>query len=211
MGNPQSFSCLSLELKIIQAKNVETKTRGDLFVRCYLPGGSNKKRIGLNTKEIRTKNDHVWNESFSLECSGIGGSMDITKPRQESLVFELRWRKRVPVIGTSAFVGSKLLGRAEIAWKEVIESPNMVLDKWVTMVNSSGGDRVFKGGLKPAKLKVEIRVRVWTEEEILGKTTVKMGKKNLDECGCKDGHHHGQYACDEYYDVFALAATLEAF
>ncbi|PON86130.1 C2 domain containing protein [Trema orientale] len=154
MGNPQIFSSLSLELKIIEAKNVESKTRGDLFVRCYLPsGGSKKRRIGVDTKEVPSKNDHVWNQSFSLECSGIGheGSMDLTKLSQESLVFELRWRNRVPVLGTSGFGGSKLLGRAEIAWEEVIESPNMVLDKWVYLVNSTGGDR-------PAKLKKDFEM-----------------------------------------------------
>ncbi|XP_062118432.1 uncharacterized protein LOC133832057 [Humulus lupulus] len=201
MSNHQISSSLSLELKIIEAKSVESKPRGDLFVRCYLPVGSSKGKVGINTKEIPTKNDHVWNETFSLECSGTGeSSMDITKLiKQEKLVFELRWRNRVPILGTSTFGGSKLLGSAEIAWKDVTESPNMVLDKWVTMAHSSGE-------LKPAKLKVQISVIVFTKEHILEK------KNSSEKCGCKDSHHHNHslYACDEYYDVLALTAALEA-
>ncbi|PON86134.1 C2 domain containing protein [Trema orientale] len=204
MVSPKSFSSLSLELKIIEATNIESKPRGNLYVRYYLPGGDKKKKVRFKTKEISTKNDLVWNQSFSLDCCGMGhqGSIDITKLKQESLVFELRWRKRVPLLGKFTFGGSELLGKAEIAWKEVIESPNMVLDKWVAIVNAGGGDRALEGVLKPAKLKVETRV-VWKEEEILENRRVRMGRKKWDECGCKNGHHHCSTSstCD-HYDIF---------
>lgn len=214
MASPQSLSFLSLELKIIEATNVKSKSEGNIFVRYYLPRGSNKSRIELNTREIPTKNDPVWNESYSLECFGTGHqvSMDITKLKQESLVFELRWRNIVPILGTSTFGfgGSKLLGRAEIAWKEVIESPNMVLDKWLNIVSSGGGDRVCEGVPEPTKLRVEIRVRVWTEEEILEKRKARMGKENWDECGCNDGHHHHYCTSEDYEISLATATTSEA-
>ncbi|KAF4370585.1 hypothetical protein F8388_020171 [Cannabis sativa] len=203
MGIPQINSSLSLELKIVEAKSVESKPRGDLFVRCYLPVGSNKRKVGIDTKEIPTKKDHVWNETFSLECSGIeDNKVDITKLiKQEKLVLELRWRNRVPILGRSGFGGSKLLGSGEIAWKDVSESPNMVLDKWVTMAHSSGE-------LKPAKLKVKISVKVLSEEHIFENKNSSV----TEECGCKDSHNHNHalYACDEYYDVLALTAALDA-
>ena len=103
------------------------------------------------------------------------------------------------------------MGRAEIAWKEVIESPNMVLDKWGNIVNSDGGDRVLEGVIKLAKLKVEIRARVLTEEEILEKRSVRMGKKNWDECGCENCYHHYCTNTCEDDEIFSLATTLEVF
>ncbi|PON32307.1 C2 domain containing protein [Parasponia andersonii] len=205
MVSPKSFSSLTLELKIIEATNIESKPRGNLYVRYYLSGEDKKKKVRFKTKEISTRNDLVWNQSFSLDCCGTGhqGFIDVAKLKQEILVFELRWRKRVPLLGRLTFGGSKLLGKAEIAWKEVIESPNMVLDKWVTIVNSVGGDRALEGVVKPAKLKVEIRVRVWKAEEILENRRVRMGKKNWDECGCQNGHHRccTSSTCD-HYDIF---------
>ncbi|XP_062118482.1 uncharacterized protein LOC133832112 [Humulus lupulus] len=225
MVSPQRFSShLSLEVKIIEAINVESRSKGILFVRYYVVGGNSKRKIGLKTKEISMKNDddqnHVWNESFSLECSFTTGGHTrtdmITKLKQESFVFELRWRKRSIF---SHFCGSKLLGRAEILWKEVIidDSPNMVLEKWVDIVNSGtgsgGGDKVIDNGVvKSAKLKVEIRVRVLIKEEVLEKRRAKMGmkKKNWDDCECKSGHHLCSCTCEDYH-VFALATTFEAF
>ncbi|GMN33755.1 hypothetical protein TIFTF001_004322 [Ficus carica] len=208
MDTPKLFSSFTFELKIVQAKTLLSKppTRTNLFVRCYLPlGNSNKKsNIVLNTREIATRNDIVWNESFSLECYGTEGPMDIAKLGQQSLVLELRMRKRVQIFGAT-LGGSKILGMAEIPLKEVLESPNMVFDKWVTLVATRGH---ALGGVKQAELKVEISARVLKEETQEKRRLVRMRKKR-EECGCKDGHDHGCSYDD--YDVFALAAALEAF
>ncbi|KAL5556334.1 hypothetical protein UlMin_038570 [Ulmus minor] len=199
MGASQKFSTLSFEVKIIQAKSVESISRGYLFVRCYLPAGG-KKRIQLNTREIPTKSDHVWNDFFSLECStGTESSIDL---EHESLVLELRWRNTVPILGKIG--GSKLLGRAEIPWKEVLESPNMVLDKWVSTVSS--GNRVLEG-IKPPKLQVVIGVGVPAKAETETARRRRSMAENWDECGCKDRHVFG---CDnDEYDIFALTAAIE--
>ncbi|KAL5556333.1 hypothetical protein UlMin_038569 [Ulmus minor] len=197
MGASQNFSTLSFEVKIIQAKSVESISRGYLFVRCYLPAGG-KRRIQLNTSEIPTKSDHVWNDSFSLECStGTESSINL---EQQSLVLELRWRNTVPILGKIG--GSKLLGRVEIPWKEVLESPNMVLDKWVSTVSS--GNRVLEG-IKPPKLQVVIGVGVPAKAETARRR--RSTAENRNECGCKDGHVFG---CDnDDYDIFALTAAIE--
>ena len=194
MGAPHLFSSLSCELRIIQAKNVESKSKGSFFVRYYLSAGNNQ-TIQLNTREISFKSDLSWNESFSLECHGSQDSMDNLK--QQNVVFELRWRDKVPVLGKIG--GSQLLGRAEIPWKQVFESPNMEIEKWVTMVST-------KGHVLP-KLQVGMRIQVPAMVEVERRTRGKVNKWD-DQCGCKDGHCYS--SCGDY-EIFALAAVLEAF
>ncbi|PRQ48769.1 putative C2 domain-containing protein [Rosa chinensis] len=201
MGIPLELSSLSCGLRIIQAKNIEfIKTTGNLFVRYYLSAGDSKK-IRLNTREISTKSDHIWDESISLECNGSDSFV------RETVVFELRWRNTVPVFGRIG--GSQLLGRAEVPWKEVLESPNMELDKWVTMVPRSTSGGAIEG-VKPPKLQVSIKVGVQAEVG-MEKRRLRRTKK-WDECGCEDGHGHGHgYGCTcSDYEIFALAALLEA-
>lgn len=196
MDAPQQLSSLSCKLTIMQAKNVDFKSTGTLFVRCYLSAGNNK-RIRLNSREISPRSDLSWNESFSLDCSGTQDSMDNLK--QENVVFELRWRSKVPVFGRIA--GSQLLGRVEIPWKEVFESPNMEMEKWVPMISSMR----HVGDNKPPKLQLGMKVEVPAMEEMGRRRNGKV--KKWDECGCKDFHG---YSCEDY-DIFALAAALEAF
>ncbi|KAF5458144.1 hypothetical protein F2P56_022199 [Juglans regia] len=210
MGTSQQFSSLSCKLTIKQAKQVELRSTGSLFVRYYLSAGNNK-RIRLNSREISSRSDLYWNESFSLDCFATHDTMDNLK--QENVVFELRWRSnKVPVLGRNIIGGSKLLGRAEIPWKEVYESPNMEMEKWVTMIPTSGS-RVLVEGVKPPKLQVGMKVQVpaMVEKEIRRRSNYGKGKKSWDEsCGCKDGHGHGCTSCEDY-NIFALAAALEAF
>ncbi|KAL4645363.1 hypothetical protein ACB092_02G230100 [Castanea dentata] len=200
MGAPQNFSSLSCELRIIQAKNVEFKSTGSFFVRYYLSAGSNK-GIRLNTREISSKSDLSWNESFSLDCFGGQDSMDNLK--QENVVFELRWRNKAPVLGKIG--GSKLLGRAEIPWNQVFESPNMEIEKWVTMVSTGG--HVLEGD-KPPKLQVGMGIQVSAMVEMERRTHGKVNKREY-ECGCKNGHDYSCTCGD--YEIFALTAALEAF
>lgn len=203
MATTQNFSSLTFDLKIVEAKNIEiSKSKGNLSVRFYLPSGmgNNKTSIGLNTRGISAKNDHVWNETFSLACCGVEDySMDITNLKQESLVFELWLRKKLPVFGAT-LGASKLLGRGVISLEEVLVSPNTVFDKWVNLISTHG--RVVES----PKLKVEMRVGVVKDEK---KRPSLLGKKYWNKCGCKDGHDHGCSYDD--YDAFALAAALEAF
>uniref|UniRef100_A0A6N2LJ22 C2 domain-containing protein n=1 Tax=Salix viminalis TaxID=40686 RepID=A0A6N2LJ22_SALVM len=93
------MTCLSCEIEILQAKNVEFKSHGSLFVRYYLSTGNNK-RAQLNSREISAKADLFWNESFSLQCSGNEDSINSLK--QQTVVFELRWRSTNPILGKIA-------------------------------------------------------------------------------------------------------------
>lgn len=110
----------------------------------------------------------------------------------------------MPVFGRIG--GSQLLGRAEIPWKEVLESPNMELDKWVTMVPRSTSGRALEGVKLP---KLQIGIKVGVQAEVGMEKRRQRRAKKWDECGCEDVHGYGCSCSD--YDIFALAAALEAF
>ncbi|XP_068307607.1 uncharacterized protein [Pyrus communis] len=201
---PSKFSSLGCELRIIQARNTEFKNTGNLFVRCSLSAGNNR-RIMLNTREISAKSNHVWNESVSLECSGTEMCSMDNILQQETVVFELRWRSTVPVFGRIG--GSQLLGRTQVPWKDVLESPNMELDQWVTVLPTT---RHGLEGIKSPQLQVGIKIRVQADNVEMEKKRQKNRRlSRWDECGCESGHGHGCTCPD--YEIFALAAALEAF
>ncbi|EEF31116.1 conserved hypothetical protein [Ricinus communis] len=192
----QSLSC---EISIVQAKNLELKSHGNLFVRYYLSSGHNK-RIQINTQEISSKSDLFWNEFFSLECLGTQDSINNLK--QESVVFELRWRNTKSILGKIG--GSQLLGRAKIPWKTVLESPKMEIEKWVMMVSKKNCS-VLADDVKPPSVQIALRVRV-PEMVAMEKRNGKLRKWENDDCGCcKDSGCR----CQDY-EIFASVAAFEA-
>ncbi|XWS44924.1 hypothetical protein CRYUN_Cryun15aG0091900 [Craigia yunnanensis] len=201
MGVSHFLSSLFCELRILQAKNIEPKSPGNLFIRYYLSAGNNK-RIQLNSQEISSKSELIiWNESFSLECSGAEESLNFLK--QQTIVFDLRWRSTMPILGKMG--KSQLLGRAEMPWKAVFESPNIEIEKyWLTMVPMS--DRVIES-LKPPSIQISMKlVRGPAIVEIEKKKRKERLKNNWDGCGCKD--IGGGCSCADY-EMFALAAAME--
>ncbi|CAI0420300.1 unnamed protein product [Linum tenue] len=195
---------LSCEIVIHQAKNVEEKSKGNLFLRCYLSAGNNKK-IQLDTNEIPSTSDHLsWDESFSLDCSGTQDSINALQT--SSVVFELRWRSSTgnTILGLG---GSKLVGRAELPWQSVMEAPGMEIEKWVVM-NPKNSSRL--DGVKPPSVKIGMRVRVPIAIEMKKKKNNR-NEKIRDvkyECACHR-HSGGCNFCDGY-DVLALVAAFEA-
>lgn len=190
-----SFQCsssLKCELSIIRAKNIEFKSSGHLFVRCYLSAGNNT-RVQLNTKEISSKSDLFWDEFFSLQCQGTEDA--INSLRQGNVAFELRWRSTKPILGR-LIGGSKILGRAEIPWKNVFESPNMEIETWVRM-NSK--NPCLHQDVKPPSVQVKVKV---------GVPEMTNERRWDDSCGCKDGGCQSLDYVD--YDYFALGFALEA-
>ncbi|XP_031268521.1 uncharacterized protein LOC116127041 [Pistacia vera] len=203
---PQYLSSLSCELRIIKAKNIEFNksiSKGGLFVRYYLSAGNNK-RIQLNTKEISPSSGNlIWNESFSLEC--LGSEDSISNLKQQSVVFELRWRRTTP-----SFLGKKcksqLLGRAEISWEKVLESPKMEIENWVVMPSKqSNNTRVYNEDVKPPSVQVAMKVEVPKLVEMKRNERLKK-RGHHEECGCGDG---GAFHCVDY-ELFALVGALEA-
>ncbi|KAG6604030.1 hypothetical protein SDJN03_04639, partial [Cucurbita argyrosperma subsp. sororia] len=200
MGAAQKLCSFSCEIRILQAKNIEFISPKNLFVRYYLSAGNNK-RIRLNTKQTSSNSEFIWNESFCLEC--LGSEDSIQSLKQATVVFELRRAKTQHVFGRlfgSSSSSSQLLGRAEIPWNQVFESPNMDIDRWVSLVSANNGS--VREGFKQPKLKVGMRVRVAAEMEMEKKRRLR---KWSDECGCesKVGHFCGDH------EFFALAAAME--
>ncbi|CAL1376756.1 unnamed protein product [Linum trigynum] len=203
---------LSCEIVIHQAKNVEEfmtmnkssyKSKGGLFLRCYLSAG-NKKKIQLDTNEIPSTSDHPsWNESFSLDCSGTQESINALQT--SSVVFELRWRSSTgnTILGLG---GSKLVGRAELPWQSVMEAPGMEIEKWVVM-NPKNSSRL--DGVKPPSVKIGMRVRLPIAMEMKKKNSRNEKIRDVKyECPCH--RHSGGCNFCEGYDVLALVAAFEA-
>ena len=190
MGASQLLSSLSCEIKIIRAKNVELRTEGKLFVRCYLSAGNNQ-RVGLNSREISSNSDLFFDDSFSLECSG--SEELIQRLMQERVVFELRWRSKIPVLGRVC--KSRVLGRVEIPWESVFGSKEMEMEKWVSMV-STGGSRIVDEDCKPPAVQVAMKVRM-PERSRRGRM--------WDECGCMGAGGGCTCTCVDADHIFALA------
>ncbi|KAL3527745.1 hypothetical protein ACH5RR_012401 [Cinchona calisaya] len=202
-ASSQCLSTLNCEVSIIRAKNITSRSSGDLFVRCYLSAGNNT-RVQLNSKEISSKSDLFWNEFFSLECLGTEDAINSLK--QENVVFELRWRSTKSSVLGCRIGGSKPLGRAEIPWKNVFESPNMEIETCVRMISSSSCVNL---DVKPPL--VQVRMKVGAPEITKKRTQNNMlrRKGRWDEsCGCKDGGCQSVDYVD--YDIFALGFALEA-
>ncbi|KAL5753524.1 hypothetical protein ACOSP7_021744 [Xanthoceras sorbifolium] len=223
----QCLSSLSCELRIIKAKNIELKsktgsTTGGLFVRYYLSTENNKKQgIELNSQEmIPSTSSHddeykmmIWNESFSLECVGTDEDSIKQNLRQQSVVFELRWRSSLKnLLGKKS--KSQLLGRAEVPWKTVLESPNMEIENWVVMAPpSSNNKKIIKRSarvldedhVKAAAASLQVSMKV----AVVAHQLPKKKKKSwaVDECGC--GGHGACNSCADY-ELFALMAAMEA-
>ncbi|XP_074576278.1 uncharacterized protein LOC141832795 [Curcuma longa] len=122
--------------------------RDDLiFVRYYIFAG-NGERIRVDTREVSPSVIPVWDEVAAMECQGRVGRL--LEPH--TAVFELRRRPRTRSLLSS---GSKLLGRAEVAWKEVLASPNMSMRRCVRFGSLSSE---WNGGVKTPGLLVEMKV-----------------------------------------------------
>lgn len=214
---------LRCELKVIRAKNIEfnkLSEQSHLFVRCHLPTGNHSKNVQVNSKEIMSTNNSelFWDDSFSLECSGSEEAMDSLK--KGNVVFELRCRKK-SVLGSSS---SKLLGKAEIPWKTVFESPNMENETWVPLISSEkkiNSSRRRKSAIvdsgdlinyKPLAIQVSMKIIRVLDDHEEEKRNVHKRKKNVtkEECGCKDCN--SIHACQSFadFDVFAIGFALEA-
>ncbi|XP_009779194.2 uncharacterized protein LOC107778288 [Nicotiana tabacum] len=207
MENTQTISC---EIQIIRGRNIEQSSLGknNLFVRCYLPAGGNQ-RVQLNSQEIsasKCDSNLFWDESFSLDCMGTQDSISMLK--QGTVIFELRSRKYIPVLG-KVIGSSQVLGRAEIPWKRVFESTEMEIEEWaIFMATSKSDKRVHNEDVKPPAVKIAMKVKVKEA------TKVKKNCTSWDEsCACKGycgcNSNSSIFSADDY-EIFALGAALDS-
>ncbi|XP_039045790.1 uncharacterized protein LOC120185712 [Hibiscus syriacus] len=123
-------SSLCCEVRILEGKNIELKSHGNLFIRYYLPAGNNK-RIQLNTKIGQVSEESV------------------KYLKQQTVVFELRRKKKL-----GKYV---VLSRAEMPLEVVFESPNMEIDEyWLAMVSMNDG--ALETGLKPPSIRLSMKM-----------------------------------------------------
>ncbi|KAL5705283.1 hypothetical protein ACHQM5_023609 [Ranunculus cassubicifolius] len=194
MNTTKNLSSLNCELRIIRAKNVDFLPIGSLFVRYYLRTADDR-RVRLSTQEIPSTCDPRWNETITLECLGTEDAMD--KLKQQSVVFELRWRKQSGVFGK--FGGSKLLFRAEIGWNDVLDSSKRSMEKWITTATTS--KYVPEGQKSPA---LQIGMKIQDAEMVEMPKSCHLRSK-WNECGCS----HGDCKCNgRDDDIFLLAEAL---
>lgn len=173
---------------------MDIKPGGVVFVRCNLSAGNNKKvKLHSQEKIVSSESDTItWNQTFSLDCSGDHESINWL--RKEALVFELRWRSFIGrIIG-----GSKLVGRGEIPWGTFLDSTNVEIEKWVSMIPQNG--RLDDDEL-PA-VQIALKIQESDHGEVVEREKVCEGSRAcMDYCGCK--------SC-VYYEFFAIEAALEA-
>ncbi|KAI3665017.1 hypothetical protein L6452_43633 [Arctium lappa] len=189
----KALSSLHCELKIMKAKNIQvTNSNGCLFVRCYLSAGNNK-RVCLDSRQVAPDGDLSWDESFSLDCIGTNQSMDMII--HGTIVLELRWRSN-----TTLFRGSRLLGRSEMSWRSVFESPKMELETWVMMKSK-------KNVVKSPCVRITIKIEVPS-----GVDLVERKRKNRwdESCGCCHGDCCSSDTCFDS-ELFVIGAALDAF
>ena len=179
-----------LKLDVVGATNIHALLdhhlygcKGSLFVRYYL-----NKKISVNTKEVEFCPDPHWGETFSLECEGKG--VDEMLSNSESVVFEMRWRRRRrEIFGRSA--KSKVLGRVEVSWEELLSSPTLSLNKWFPLM---GKDDLML--TTPAlKIAMSVTVETFPDEKEREERRRRLRSLERDECGCG-----GEVCRADYYN-----------
>ncbi|KAI3506460.1 hypothetical protein L1887_28819 [Cichorium endivia] len=191
-----ALKTLHCELRILNAKNIEVTNShiGYLFVRCYLSAGNNK-RVRLDSREVSPNGDISWNESYSLKCVGAKESMDMIT--HGTIFLELRCRSNT----VSMFGRSQLLGRTEVSWSGVFESPNMEIERWVMMKSK-------KKDVKAPSVRIAMKIEIPFGCEV--DLAERKRKNKWDErCGCCHGDCSDNACVDG--ELFAIGAALDAF
>ncbi|WOK96258.1 hypothetical protein Cni_G04965 [Canna indica] len=188
MPNCSDLSHLRCEIKVDRLTNINILS-GSLFVRYFVFAGEGR-RIRIQTSEVLPGTDPCWNEVAAIDCQGGSDQLAVKELLEpQTVAFELRWRRtRSSVFGK--LTRSKLLGRAEVSWKEVLASPGMSLRRSIRLSSELCG-------VKAPSLVVEMRVEAM-------KAVVR--KMRREECGCRSSEWFGSEE-----DVDLAAATLNVW
>eukprot|EP01018_Ginkgo_biloba_P035013 Gb_25938 [translate_table: standard] len=147
---------MQVMLDVVRARNINVKeVKGtSVFVRYYVKANRNgNKVIALNTKEVSASSQPEWRETLCLEC-GTQGKRDIaSEVRSEFIVFEVRVRGGGLIGGMR---GSKMIGRVEIPWRDLLDSPTLSIENWFPL--SINGGQIKKESIKPPSLHIALSV-----------------------------------------------------
>ncbi|GLJ46990.1 hypothetical protein SUGI_0991820 [Cryptomeria japonica] len=143
--SPSAQESMEIRLEIVRARHLR-KEKGTLFVRYYIQTASGV--ITKNSKEVPAASNPEWGEAFSLECKGNGSL--VSELQSQFLGFEVRWRSQS--LWGNMRGGSKLLASVKIAWKDLLESSCLSLEKWFPL--SVEGE--VKGEWKPPSMHIAL-------------------------------------------------------
>ncbi|KAH9299412.1 hypothetical protein KI387_031094 [Taxus chinensis] len=122
---PYAKESMQVMLEIVRARHL-TKEKGSLFVRYHIETSGGV--ITMNSKEVSATSDPEWREAVSLECKGNGSGTLVSQLESQFLVFEMRWRSHG--LWGKMKGGSKLVGSVRIAWKDLLGSSSLSMEKW---------------------------------------------------------------------------------
>ncbi|XP_072971226.1 uncharacterized protein [Typha angustifolia] len=166
---------LKFDVKVVRLADLDVELERSLFIRYYIFAGDGR-RIRIDTREISSTSNLNWSEFASFECRGSLALLgELIEP--QNLVFELRWRRRRAAI-LGRITRSKLLGRGEVAWKDVAEAKGMSLEKWVKLHVTGHESDSFK--LPTLLVELKIQAIDGRNKRIDGR---RMGWKR---CNCED-------------------------
>nr|XP_043608782.1 uncharacterized protein LOC122580575 [Erigeron canadensis] len=195
MDSLKALSSLHCELKIMSAKNIQvTNSNGYLFVRCYISTEKNK-RVRIDSREISSNEVVSWNEAFALNCIGANQSMDMMI--HGKIVLEIRWRSNT--ISLFSASSSQLLGRAEVCWRDIFDSPKMEMERWVMMKSK-------KKDVKAPSLRISMKIEVPQSVVLVEK---RKNKKGEERCACCHDDCCNNTCVDS--ELFVIGAALDAF
>ncbi|XP_016505457.2 uncharacterized protein LOC107823345 [Nicotiana tabacum] len=142
----------------------------------------------------------------------MGTQESINMLKQGTVVFELRSRKYIPVLGEN-IGGSQVLGRAEIPWKRVFESTEMEIEEWAIFMatTSKNNKRLHNEDVKPPAIKIAMKVKVKEAFKVTNKNE-KLRRSWDESCACKGycGCNGSSIFSADDYEIFALGAALDA-
>ncbi|XP_038985602.1 uncharacterized protein LOC120111775 [Phoenix dactylifera] len=191
----ESHDSLHLQCKLSYIRLTNLGNVGltkNLFMRCYISAGSGR-RIQIDTREIPSRDDLTWDCIASVECQGPSSRMQELR-EQHSIVFELRRRKEMPVLGRLA--RSELFGRAEIAWRDVWGSTDMSVERQVSL----GPTKCLPVAVEPPVLVVRVEVGVSKAAE-----NGRVGRRVEWKEGCSCGDCEWRSVGEDEVGVFAVA------
>lgn len=154
---------MAINLEILEARNVIAKPAGgrdSLFVRYYLSSGNGKgnNNIAVNTREVMATRNPQWKQTFCLECGGNIDDVNVISELQKQFVrFEVR-KKSSGVLG-SMFRASELMGRFEIAWKDLLASHTSSINSWFPLMCTTDTSHIIRETPLPPSLHLAISLR----------------------------------------------------
>ncbi|KAJ0988405.1 hypothetical protein J5N97_006761 [Dioscorea zingiberensis] len=186
MSHFHHLKSIKFKLNLLNLRNLDAfNLPGEFFIRYYIVTGTGK-RIRVDSQVLPSMS--------SLELKA--GSNTITELLEKrSIIFELRWRKPKPMF--KCFAKSKLLGKAEVSWKDIVRPDGAPMERWISFVIACQGVSL---DVKPPALLVRIEASL--SESIMEKSLRRSEIGKHEECGCRDCQWIGSEE-----DLFYAAAT----